>query len=87
MACGLPLVAARVSGIPELLREGEESGGVIVPPEDSEMLARELTRLLDDEALARRMGRQARVRAQEYGFEPIGKELRTFLLANAEVRR
>jgi len=86
MACGLPLVAARVSGIPELLRDGEESGGVIVPPEDSVMLARQLKRLLDDEALARRMGTQARVRAQEYGFEPIGKELRTFFLANAETR-
>ncbi|NLG26578.1 MAG: glycosyltransferase family 4 protein [Chloroflexi bacterium] len=60
---GLPLVATRVSGIPELVADGDS--GLLVPPDDARSLADALARLLDDPDLTQRMGREARRRLSE----------------------
>jgi colanic acid/amylovoran biosynthesis glycosyltransferase len=44
LACGLPAVSTRLSGIPELIRDGET--GVLAEPADAADLARVLARLL-----------------------------------------
>ena len=80
MSCGLPVVAADVSGVQDLLAGGEEGGGVIVPPEDPFALAAALHRLMDDDELARELGRRARRRAeQEFSLAIVGDRLRRFL--------
>jgi len=63
MAVGLPVVATRVGGIPEMLDHGRL--GLLVPPEDPEALATGLQRVLEDPGLGNEMGRaaQAEVRA------------------------
>ena len=43
IACGVPVIASDVGGIPEILRGG---GGILVPPRDSESIASEVVRLL-----------------------------------------
>ena len=58
MAHGVPVVAARVGGIPEWLNDGET--GVLVEPKDPIGLAGAIDRLLSDKRLARSMGRHAR---------------------------
>jgi glycosyltransferase involved in cell wall biosynthesis len=58
MAQGKPVVASRVGGIPELVRDGVD--GLLVPPGRPEALARALAQLLADPLRARRMGRAAR---------------------------
>jgi len=45
IACGLPVVASRVGGVPEIVREGVN--GFLVPPSDSNALAEALRRALD----------------------------------------
>lgn len=64
MATGLPVVASAISGIPELVANGRN--GLLVPPRDSEAIARALLRLRDDRNLRNRLGRSARqtVRAE-----------------------
>jgi glycosyltransferase involved in cell wall biosynthesis len=80
MACGLPIVASRVSGVAEAL--GEDHVGLMVPPGDADALARQLQRLLDDEALRDRLGRSARRRAEEeFSFDAVGRRLRAFVEA------
>jgi glycosyltransferase involved in cell wall biosynthesis len=54
MACARPIVATRTGGIPEIVADGIT--GVLVPPRDHAAMAREIVRLLKDEALGRRMG-------------------------------
>ena len=54
MRAGLPLVASRYSGIPEILAEGE--GGSLVPPDSVEGLEGEIERLLLDPSLRESMG-------------------------------
>jgi len=66
-AVGLPLVASRLSGIPELVREGET--GLLVPPGDARALARALERLAADAGLRERLGAAARERVDaEFGL-------------------
>jgi len=61
MALGVPVVALRVGGNPELVSEkpGEERG-VLVPSGSDEALAQGLAQLLGDEALRLSMGVNAR---------------------------
>jgi glycosyltransferase involved in cell wall biosynthesis len=49
-----PVVATTVGGIPEAVRDGET--GYLVPPEDPDAMADAIVRLLDNPALARRLG-------------------------------
>ncbi|NJN46636.1 MAG: glycosyltransferase family 4 protein [Candidatus Competibacteraceae bacterium] len=54
MAMEIPCVATFITGIPELIRDGEE--GLLVAPSDAEGLAKAIARLLDDAELRRRLG-------------------------------
>lgn len=61
---GLPVVASRVGGIPEIVG-ADGSIAFLVPPRDPPALARALCRLLDDPQLRARMGQAALGRATE----------------------
>ena len=63
MAAGLPVVSTRLSGIPELVEDGEH--GLLVRPDDPEALADAVARLLDDPDRARAMGRAGREKVDE----------------------
>ena len=58
MAFGLPVVATRSGGIPDIVRDGEN--GILVPERDVGALTRGITRLLDDRALGARLAEAAR---------------------------
>jgi starch synthase len=80
MACGLPIVATEVQGIPDILMGGEVSGGLVVPQEDPAALADALVRVLKDEAWSRELGRRARHRAEtHFSHKTVGPQLRDFL--------
>jgi glycosyltransferase involved in cell wall biosynthesis len=55
LACGRPIVATSVGGIPEVVSEGEN--GFLVPPGDSQALASRILRVLGDPDEARQIGR------------------------------
>ncbi len=57
-ASGVPLVSTPVSGIPELVRDGQT--GLVVPCRDHEHLAAAIESLLEQPALRERLRRQAR---------------------------
>ncbi|MGB3771378.1 MAG: glycosyltransferase family 4 protein [Rhodococcus sp. (in: high G+C Gram-positive bacteria)] len=62
MACATPLVVSRTGAIPEVVG-GDGLCADLVPPGDSDKLARALIGLLDDEPRRRRMGDRGRERA------------------------
>jgi glycosyltransferase involved in cell wall biosynthesis len=66
-ACGLPVVATDLGGLPELVRPGED--GEIVPASDPAALGTALAGLLADPARAYRMGLRGRRRV-ERDFAP-----------------
>ncbi|HET9323356.1 MAG TPA: glycosyltransferase family 4 protein [Gaiellaceae bacterium] len=63
MAAGLPVVASRVGGVPELVVEGKT--GLLVDPGDPGGLAEALRRLVQDPALRRRLGEAGRARVEQ----------------------
>jgi glycosyltransferase involved in cell wall biosynthesis len=72
MALGLPVIATRVSMIPEIL----DGCGALVPPGDVEALAQGIGRLLDHPDEARLLGQRARERCVErYSFTTARREL------------
>jgi glycosyltransferase involved in cell wall biosynthesis len=60
MAAGCPVVATRVGGIPDCVRDGLD--GLLVPPGNAHALAAALGRILGDRDLAARLGSAARAR-------------------------
>jgi glycosyltransferase involved in cell wall biosynthesis len=62
LAAGLPVVASRVAGIPDVVRDGEN--GLLVPAQDAAALAEGLRRLLREPALRQRLARAARATAE-----------------------
>lgn len=73
MACGLPVVATKVGGTPELVLDGET--GLLYPPGDVEALVRALASLLADEPRRARMGAAGRARFHErFGLPRMVRE-------------
>ncbi|SCB35685.1 glycosyltransferase family 4 protein [Rhizobium multihospitium] len=80
MACGLPIIASDAQGLPDILIDGEASGGLMVAQEQPEEIARALARLKGDGALRARLGAAARRRVMEkFSIEAVGAALDEFL--------
>jgi glycosyltransferase involved in cell wall biosynthesis len=58
LATGRPVISTPISGIPELVRDGET--GLLVPPDDARALADAIERLAVDDELRGRLGREGR---------------------------
>jgi glycosyltransferase involved in cell wall biosynthesis len=79
MRLGLPVVSTDVSGIPELVIDGET--GLLVPPRDAQALAAALRRLLDDPALRAHLVRGAACRvATEFDLAANAARLKALLV-------
>lgn len=63
MACGLPVITTPISGIPEIIRDGQN--GTLVPPNNAEALANAIQRISQDQVLARNLGRAGRLTVLE----------------------
>jgi glycosyltransferase involved in cell wall biosynthesis len=79
MASGVPVVASRLSGIPELVEHDQV--GLLVEPRDAEGLATALERLFRDPELRRRLGVAGRQKVErEFDLErSAGTLMRRFL--------
>jgi N-acetyl-alpha-D-glucosaminyl L-malate synthase BshA len=64
LACGVPVVASRVGGVPEVVRDGEV--GFLHDVGDWPAMAASTGRLLDDPVLRTRLGRAARALAEAH---------------------
>ncbi|GHD24804.1 glycogen synthase [Streptomyces galbus] len=77
MACGTPVVASRVGGIPEVVEDGRT--GLLVDLDDTgeafeAALARALDEVTGDPERARRMGEAGRERAvEEFGWDAVAR--------------
>lgn len=71
-ACGRPVVASRVGGVPDFVRPGDN--GLLVRPGDVEDLATKLLTVLRDPEHARRMGERGRTRVlREHDWDKLAR--------------
>lgn len=72
MSAGLPVIATRVGGVPEVLSEGRE--GFLVEPNRPDQLAEAIERLTQDPSLRATLGENGRKRsALEFSFDTMLK--------------
>ncbi|GAB4442557.1 MAG: hypothetical protein Kow0031_24670 [Anaerolineae bacterium] len=73
MACGLPVVATRASGLSELVKEGVN--GYLVDINDSATLARRIADLINNPYERRRMGKESRkIAEREFAWDYIAEQ-------------
>ncbi len=86
MLVGVPVVATRVGGVPEIVSEGVT--GLLVPKGDGDALALAVLRLLEDADLCERMGRAARELApKRFSTEKMVESLDSVYSDLANLRR
>ena len=74
MAAGVPVVASRLSGIPELVEH--EHTGLLAPPRDAQALANEISRLVENMPLRRRLAAAGRDRVmRQFNLEQSASTL------------
>ena len=84
MAAGLPVVATKVGGVMDIVEHGYS--GFLVPPGDVAALAERICQLVEDRALAARMGTAARgLVADRFSIERMAEAMET--LYHDAVRR
>jgi glycosyltransferase involved in cell wall biosynthesis/peptidoglycan/xylan/chitin deacetylase (PgdA/CDA1 family) len=84
MACGVPVVAGAVDGIPLLVRDGDS--GFLVAPDNVAGFADKISKLFDDKALVKRMSQSARRRViGDYQWTDKVAQTHELLLAMAGI--
>jgi glycosyltransferase involved in cell wall biosynthesis len=73
MSLGVPIVATRVGGNPELISDDEE--GLLIPAQDEEALYRALKQIEEDPQAARARADAAARKAEQFSIERTAREL------------
>ncbi len=71
LAMGLPIIASRVGGIPEMV---DEESGILVPTRDEKALAEAMDEMLDN--LDKYDSEKIRLQGEQYSFETVGKHFK-----------
>lgn len=69
MACGLCVVSTDVGGIPYLLKDGHDA--LLVPSNDAQAMSEAVVRLLQQQELASKISKNARMTAQKFDWSEI----------------
>lgn len=73
MACGLPTIGVKGLGIDEIIRDGEN--GLLVEPQDVDSLYGAIKAILENGALAEKIGQSGRARALNYTWRASAEML------------
>lgn len=79
MACGIPIVASKIGGIPDVVKDGEN--GLLVPPRDYGVLADAIIYVLENEDVRERMGKEGRKMVEGYSWKGIAERTEKIYLS------
>jgi glycosyltransferase involved in cell wall biosynthesis len=74
MACGVPVIATRSGGIPEIVRHGED--GLLVTPGSIDEMTDTMEKMIKDEGLRRRLAQSAIRRAEYFDLDTHIEKMR-----------
>jgi 1,2-diacylglycerol 3-alpha-glucosyltransferase len=73
MACGLPVVAVRARGIPDIVHHNEN--GLLAPPDRPELLARAIVKIFSSPEDLQKKGNASRKLAEQYSKKNIAQSM------------
>lgn len=73
MACGLPIVATKVGGVPEIITDGEN--GLLVEPKNPQQIAEKVLLLLGDDELRQKISKSNKDKVKNYSWENVIQRL------------
>jgi len=83
MAMGVPVVAARVDGVEEVIEDGAD--GILVPPGNKDLFVTEICRVLQDQSLRQRLSRAGREKARRrFSAEAMVRQVESLYLQYLE---
>ena len=85
MACGRPVIASHVGGLPSFIQDN--ATGFLVPGGNEKVLAEKMLTLLNDASLRARMGKEAREKAKEFSWQKIAMQMIALYTALTEERK
>jgi len=86
MACGVPVVATKIAGTPEAVKDGET--GFLIPPRNPKLIAKKTAVILKDQDLRAKMGKNARKKIEEeFSWEKVIPQLVKTLKEGASTKR
>lgn len=69
MALGLPIISTNVGGLPFLIENERE--GILVPPDDADLFAAAIQRLLEEPELAATLSKNGRLKVEKFDWEVV----------------
>lgn len=72
MACGLPIVATNVGGVPEYINS---DAGFLCPQYDSESMAKGILNIIENNSLATQMGASSRSQALKFDYQITAEQM------------
>jgi D-inositol-3-phosphate glycosyltransferase len=85
MACGRPVIASHVGGLPSFIQD--KATGFLVPGGNETLLAEKILTLLNDAPLRTRMGKEARQKAKEFSWQKIARQMISLYTVLTEERK
>jgi glycosyltransferase involved in cell wall biosynthesis len=73
MASGLPIVATRVGGLPDIIKDGEN--GFLVDPKNPDQIAEKIKLFLEDDKLREKISKNNKKKVKEYSWESVIERL------------
>ena len=70
MGCGMPIIASGVGGVPDMIKDG--SSGLLITPTEEE-LVKAMKRVMGDETLRERIGRNALRESKKFSVQQMCK--------------
>ena len=72
MACGIPVISSKLGGIPDVIND--KKTGLLVKPGNVESLENAVTFLLENSAIAQKMGNIGKKKVEEYSWKKIAQK-------------
>ncbi len=73
MSCARPIIASNITGYNEIITNG--INGILIPPGDYRALAQAIVAVINSKDYQEYLGRNARIRAEEFDWKRIGKRI------------
>jgi glycosyltransferase involved in cell wall biosynthesis len=73
MSCGLPVIVSDMTGIKDIIEDGKE--GFIIPSRSVKYISEKILYFYENPSEIKRMGKNARSKAEEYTWENFAKEV------------